>query len=159
MSSTIVPIDLSAIAESNHCPRISVDVPPEILFGEDLGNRSASFDRLLLVVSHLSPETTVRPIDPGEVARRMAFSLQQERSSLMSYYRKFRFAFPDKENPRIERADELHATMLAKALAGKPAYAIYHPYPMQISELIGAIEPLCDSEVSRELPVTAGNLP
>ena len=142
--------------------QLQVDVPPEKLFGQDLGSRSASFDRLLLVVSHQSPETTVCPIDPQEVARRMAFSLQQERSSLMSYYRKFRFAFPDKENPRIERADELHAAMLAKALAGKPAYAIYHPYPMQISELIGAIEPLCekgDSQPSRELPVTAGNLP
>jgi hypothetical protein len=60
----------------------------------------------------------------------------------MSYYRKFRFAFPDRSNALIDRADSLQQEMLGKALEGKQAYAAHHPYPVAIPLLFEAIRDL-----------------
>jgi len=123
--------------------QLNVDVSPSRLFGPEHAVRSATFDRLLLVVSHDLPGVMVEPVDPAEVARRMVFSLRQERSRLMSYYQKSLFAFPGRVNPLLEQLDEIHALMLSRVFSGKPAYAIHHPYPMRLSCLFDTIRPLC----------------
>lgn len=119
-----------------------VDVPPQQLFGK-LGPLTGSFDRLLFLVSHESPEIAVRPIAPQEVASRMAFSLHEERMNFMSYYWKFRFAFPNLGNPWIDYADKWEGELLSRVLEGKRAYAVYHPYPMKLAALFDALYPLC----------------
>jgi len=127
--------------------QLNVDVAPSRLFGLEHGVKAATFDRLLLVVSHDLPGVMVEPVDPAEVARRMVPSLREERSRLMSYYRKFLFAFPARVNPLLEQADEIHALMLARVFANKPAYALYHPYPMRLACLFDTIRPLCRGKV------------
>ena len=119
-----------------------VDVPSEVLTGNARGPRSATFDRLLFVISGESPEVTVEPIDPAEVARRMVHSLEYERSALLGYYRMFRFASPERSNPLLEQAEPLGRELLERALAGKPASAVCHPYPVQFSDLFDCVAPL-----------------
>jgi hypothetical protein len=72
----------------------------------------------------------------------MVFSLQHERLDFMSYYLKFRFAFPAASNALIEQAEALQRERLVQVLMGKEAYAVYHPYPVPIQKLFEAIRPL-----------------
>ena len=123
--------------------QLYVDIPPERLFSGGVVSLSGTFDRLFFVVSHESPDVTVRPVDPQEVARRIQFSLQHERQDFMSYYMKFRFAFPDARNEFIERVDEFQLDLLRQALAEKEAYAVFHPYPVPIPQLFDALSPFC----------------
>ncbi len=139
--------------------QLHVDVRPQRLFGKGFATEPARCDRVLLVISHESPEVLVQPIDPQEIAARMAFSLQEERGRLMSYYRKFRFAFPGKVNPLLEQADETHARLLSRALADKPAHVVYHPYPMRLSTLFEAVRPLCDRVTHLPSPAPKRRVP
>lgn len=119
-----------------------VHLPPRELFGQHTGPLVAPLGKVFFVATHGSPEVTVQPMDPQEVARRMVFSLQEERMDFTSYYLKFRFAFPNARNTLIQQAEELQREMLSRALAGKDAYAVYHPYPVSIPALFEAINPL-----------------
>lgn len=119
-----------------------VDIHPQKLFGEGFGTLAGTLDEIFFVVSHETPDVIVEPMDAGEIARRMVFSLQHERLDFMSYYLKFRFAFPGVSNELIERAEELQRERLAQVLAGKTAHAVYHPYPVPIPALFDAISPL-----------------
>lgn len=74
----------------------------------------------------------MQPVDPQVIAQRMVFSLQEERSDFMSYYYKFRFAFPAAHDPVIEQAEERQRHLLTQLLAGKAAYELYHPYPVAL---------------------------
>jgi hypothetical protein len=122
--------------------QLSARIPPAELFGSASCLPDAALDKVLLLVSHDSPAVTAVALDPGEVARRMNFSLQYERLDFISDYLKFRFAFPNASNPIIDRADELERDGLTTALAGKQAYAIHHPYPAPIPALFDVIAPL-----------------
>jgi len=115
---------------------------PQKLFGNRVATLAGTPSKVFFVVSQHTDEVNVQPMDPQEVARRMAASLQYERLDFMSYYLKYRFAFPEARNEFIERACELERDMLVKALAGKPAYVVYHPYPAPIPALFDAISPL-----------------
>jgi hypothetical protein len=122
--------------------QLFVDVPPERLFG-GLGSLSSPFDRLFLLVSGDVPAITVEPIDPLEVAKRMAFSLEHERLDFTGTYLKFRFAFPDTPSPLVERAREIEREALARLLSGKPAYVVHHPYPFRVADLYEAMSGYC----------------
>jgi hypothetical protein len=111
------------------------DVAPARLFGPDKMAPSVPVDRVVLVGSHLGPDTVVRPADPHEIARRMAFSLQYERREFLAAYDRFRFAFPQRRNSLIEGAAAREADLLQKILAGKPAVSVTHPYPFALEEL------------------------
>jgi hypothetical protein len=119
-----------------------VDIHPQRLFGAGSGRLAGTVNKVLFVVSHARPDVTVEPIDPLEIARRMVFSLQHERLDFMAHYLKFRFAFPEHANELIERAEEIQRERLTGMLAGKEAYAVYHPYPVPIPALFDAIGPL-----------------
>lgn len=122
--------------------QLHVNLPPHKLFGQKIHTGVSSLDKLFFVGSHEAPEVTVQPVDPQLVAKRMVFSLQEERSDLMAYYYMFRFAFPDQSNPLIEGAEERQRHLLTRLLAGKDAYELYHPYPMALPQLFDAISPL-----------------
>jgi hypothetical protein len=117
------------------------DVAPETLFGEL--SPSGRFERLFFASSWERPETEVRPIDPLDVADRMAFSLRFERAPLQAHYEMFRFAFPDRVNPLLEGAPELEQELLRKVFSGKPAFMVDHPYPVDLAELFAAMSAHC----------------
>jgi hypothetical protein len=118
-----------------------VQMPPQQLFGEAFGPLEGSLDVLIFAASHDTPDVVVETIDPAEVAARMVASLQEERSSLWSYYRRFRFAFPMLVNELLEHAEQQERAMLSEFLANKPAFTVRHPYPISIPSLFTAIGP------------------
>jgi hypothetical protein len=122
--------------------QLHVNWAPEQIFGASSLALSGTPDKVFFVASHELPDVTVERMPPDEVADRMIFSLQDERDDFMAYYRKFRFAFPDRPNAFIEGADELQRSLLERALRGKEAYAVHHPYPVAIPQLFEAIRPL-----------------
>jgi hypothetical protein len=120
----------------------AVQVEPGRLFGPGRYAPEAPFDALVLTMSHEDAATTVEEIDPGEVARRMVSSLQYERLDLLAAYHKYQFAFPGSKNPNIEQAGERQKELLERALAGKPAWVVAHPYPVPVDAVVRAMEPL-----------------
>ena len=123
--------------------QLGVDVDPRALFSAQTLPREASFDRLFFVVTHASDEITVEPADPIELARRMVFSLEYERLDLRAAYLSFRFAFPDAANDLLARAEALQRETLEHRFAGKPAYVVHHPYPVDLARLYDAMRPYC----------------
>jgi hypothetical protein len=120
-----------------------IDIAPERLFdGSDVA-LSAPFDRLFLVASREDPATVARPADPEDIARRMAASLDYEREPLRQVYAQFRFAFPDRRNALLEDAAQREQALLLQVFAGKPAFAVDHPYPVDLARLFEAMDPLC----------------
>jgi hypothetical protein len=120
-----------------------VQLPPEKLFGQKTGEIEARPEKIFFVVSHDRPDLVVQQIDAKEVAQRIVFSLQEERTEFMSYYLKYRFAFPECSNHLIDQAEGIQREMILKALAGKETYAVYHPYPFSIPSLFETIRPYC----------------
>ena len=122
-----------------------VTVPPRRLFQEQMARPPVAFDHLFLLASHESAEIRIEPIDPAEVARQMVFSVQEERDRFLSYYRKFRFAFPERANWLIDESERLQRELLVEAFAGKRAHAVFHPYPLRVSSLFERMHGLLDS--------------
>jgi hypothetical protein len=123
--------------------QLYVQLPPEKLFGRKTSEIAVRPEKIFFVASHAKPDLIVQQIDPQELARRMVFSLQEERMEFMSYYLKYRFAFPECSNSLIDNAEEIQRRLLLKVLAGKDTYAVYHPYPFSIPALFEAIRPYC----------------
>jgi hypothetical protein len=135
--------------------QLNVNMPPQSLFGGDLDALSCRFDRLFFVVSHELPSTVVEPVETDEVVQRMVFSLEYERLTLLSYYLKFRFAFPDRPNQVIAGAEDRQRRLLECAFTGKQTYIVFHPYPLPIPALFEAIRP----HLKREgIPSEAGSM-
>ncbi len=124
--------------------QLYVQLPPEKLFGQKAETMDIRSEKIFFVVSHDRPDVTVQPIDPRELAERMVFSLLEERMEFLSYYFKFRFAFPECSNPLIDQAEEIQRRLILRAFANQEAYAIYHPYPFSIPSLFDAIRPYCE---------------
>ena len=118
-----------------------VKLPPQHVFGPQWGELQAPIDCVFFVGCHEAAEIEAEPVEPDEVAARMAFSLEEERSRILSYYRSFRFAFPHKCNTWLERAAAMERERLATFLKGKTAYAVRHPYPFCLEDLRRAVEP------------------
>jgi hypothetical protein len=111
------------------------DVAPERLLAGDAVALSGPFDRLFLVGAWERLETVVQEVDPAEVAARMAASLEYERQPLRDAYQQFLFAFPDRRNARLEEAPERERELLTRVFDGKCAYAVQHPYPVELERL------------------------
>jgi len=124
--------------------QLAVDLSPQQLFGPSRCLTRARPDTLLFVVSHARPEISVRPIDAAEVAARMVHALQEEQTELLSWYRRFRFAFPERVNQRIEGSAARQRELLDRSLAGKRAFEVRHPYPVSIDELFAVVRPCCE---------------
>jgi hypothetical protein len=120
-----------------------VDIPPAKLFGKKVGITKGNPDKVFFVATRDAPQITVQSINPQEIVQRMVFSLQEERREFFSYYRKFRFAFPEVSNPLIDQAEEIQRRILTRVMADKETYAVYHPYPFSIRELFEVVCPYC----------------
>lgn len=123
--------------------QLYVQLPPEKLFGKKSGQTDLGPEKIFWVASHDKAEVVVQKIEAEEIARRMVFSLQEERMEFLSYYLKYRFAFPECSNPLIDQAEEIQRRMLLNAFAGRDAYAVYHPYPFSIPSIFEKIQPYC----------------
>ncbi len=118
-----------------------VEAAPEAVFGS-LGSLDASLDRVFLLASHESPEVVVEPIDVEVLGRRMVSSVHYEFAPMRDYYDMFRFAFPGARNPFLENLEERLGPLVARALDGRAAHAVHHPYPARIAALFDAMRPL-----------------
>ncbi len=119
----------------------NVQVPPAALFGPEGSLPRARLDALLFVASHADPELRVETLDPRDIARRMVFSLLYELAPLAEAYQKYRFAFPERSNPRIDGLEESCRWLLEQAVTHRPALAVWHPYPAPIAALYDAVWP------------------
>jgi hypothetical protein len=118
-----------------------VQIHPQKLFGKKEYVQQAKPEKIFFVASHESADVTVRPIEPEEIAERMVFSLEEERSDLLACYRRYRFAFPNRVNPLLEKTEEIQRQQLLNILKNKETYALYHPYPVSIPALFDAMCP------------------
>lgn len=116
---------------------------PDKLFEGSAIAMSGCLDKVFFVGSHISPDVTVSPMDPVDIAKRMYFSLLEERDDFVAIYQRYRFAFPDQPNELIEKVPQLMKAYLMRALSGKEAYSVFHPYPAPIPKLFQSISPLC----------------
>jgi hypothetical protein len=120
-----------------------VHIPPLEVFGADSCPMRGGLDRVFFVVSHESSEVTVKPIDSELLVERMVHSLEDERRELLSYYSKFRFAFPALRNEILDGCVSRERELLRAVLKEKPAYEVAHPYPASIPAMFEAMEPYC----------------
>jgi len=107
-------------------------IPPADLFGADRVSLEGRLDAVVLVISHQDPGMAVRPVHAVEIAHRMQASLEEERTSLMSHYRHFRYAFPDRDSPVIDTAAERESKLLAALLEDRPCAKVLHPHPCDV---------------------------
>lgn len=123
--------------------RRSVEVSPRRLFGAQASNSNAlesSVDAIFFTMSHTSPEVLVEPATSGELVERMALMLEQEYAELRATYRKFRFAFPDRQSDVLDNLEHVLRERLAKLLANTTAYSVYHPYPVRAEAMFEALK-------------------
>lgn len=125
--------------------QVNTQVPPARLFGSQALALSSELHRVLLLSSHEPSGVQILPVKASEVARRMIASGAEERHAFMSYYRQFRFAFPQLKSPVVERASTMEAGLLRTALAGLPAAWVRHPYPVEIATLYDRLSKLISS--------------
>ncbi len=121
--------------------QLHVDAPPELLFGANAASGVSEPTHVVLAMSHEDPTTSASPMDPQEVADRMAHSLHFERAPLLQCYAMFRFAFPELANPHLEKAQERERALLQRLLAGRPCLRLVHPYPVELAKLFDALAP------------------
>jgi hypothetical protein len=115
-----------------------LQVPPADLFGADKVALEGRLDAVVLVMSHEEPGIVIRPVDPGEITQRMKASLEDERAPLMTHYRHFRYAFPDRAGAVIDNAAELESKLLTALLDGRPCAKVLHPHPCDL-QLLGRV--------------------
>ena len=116
-----------------------LQVTPRDLFGAVGMVPSARLDAVVLVLSHEAPETVVHVVEQGEIARRMAASLAEERAPMMVHYRQFRYAFPDRPSPLLEQASEIESRLLSERLDNVPGGKVTHPHPCDVQVLGRAV--------------------
>lgn len=133
--------------------QLNVRLDPKIIFGEHCGPFVAAPEKIFFSGSHASPETYVEPIDPALIAQRMIASIRFEQLPFMEHYLAFKFAFPHRKNDFLDQAHELQYEILHRALAGKEAYAVWHPYPVSFEALYEKMKPYCEASVRAESPL------
>jgi hypothetical protein len=137
--------------------QLNVRVEPKKIFGERCGPFEAKPEKVFLGMSHADPEILITPVDPAVVAKRMIASIRFEQLPFMEQYLSFKFAFPDRKNDFLENVHEMQYDILRRALAGKEAYEVRHPYPVSFQELYNKMKPLCEKAgVERMAEALAG---
>lgn len=130
----------------------SIHFRPEALFGREACTLASGVDVVIVAISRDSPEISVQPTPIERVATQMAASFLFEQDSLLSCYQKYRFAFPDRRNVLLDRAEGLYRDHALRALTGKKIYTLLHPYPVRIHALRGAVRPLLEANEKPSIP-------
>jgi hypothetical protein len=87
----------------------------------------------------------VERADPLVIAQQMAASVRYEQVPLMEQYLASKFAKPQAKSEFIENAHKLQSLTLLRALEGKEAYTVRHPYPVSFDSLFEAMQPFVES--------------
>jgi hypothetical protein len=121
-----------------------VRMAPHRAFGDQINLCAATPAKIFILMSHEGANIEVERASLSETVPRLVVASLQEQKALAEHYRAFKFAFPAKTNPFLERAKECHREILARALHGKEAFIVRHPYPVQFSDLYDALCPHCE---------------
>ncbi len=117
----------------------SIHMRPRTLFGPETCVLESSLDLVIVAISHAAPGIVMTATGTEHLAKQMAASFQHEQASLISTYQKHLFAFPDRRNALLDDAERIYGDLARKALAGKRAHTMYHPYPVSTVDLRNAI--------------------
>jgi hypothetical protein len=99
----------------------------------------------IMAVSHEAPDFEVNAASVEQIASQMAASFLHEQASLLSCYHKHLFAFPDRRNALLDQLESIYQRSAGEALRGKPAFTMFHPYPVSVDALRTAVQPLLES--------------
>ena len=117
--------------------------PPQQFFGEQICAGKVPLDRVILAMSHSSPQVTVEACAAQQIAKRMHHTNRYERWYFLKHYHAFKFAFPSRSNLFLEEIDDVEQRHLASALAAKAGYLVMHPYPVSLEALYQELRPYC----------------
>ena len=127
----------------------SIDLEPVALFGREACTLEAPLDLIIVAISRDAPDINVTSAPVERVAAQMAASFGFEQASLLSCYQKYLFAFPGRRSAFLDHAEEIYRGHALRALAGKTAYTMRHPYPVGIHALRDAVRPLIENDEIR----------
>ena len=124
--------------------QLRVRIPPGRMFRDGLRNLEARPDKIFLLMSHNDSAIRIERTDPLSISRRMIFCIRCEQLGLTSQYLASTFARPGVRNPFLETAYKLEGRILDRALTGKEAYTVRHPYPVSLDRLFEAMKPFVE---------------
>jgi hypothetical protein len=139
------PVELLRSAMPMLKRQLNVCLKPEVIFGHNMDNFEAKPDKLFFMLTDNNPTVRVERADPQAIARRMASSVRYEQIPLMEQYLAAKFANPTLKNKFLEGAYKSQNRTLTRALAGKEAYTVRHPYPVSFERLYEAMQPFVES--------------
>jgi hypothetical protein len=123
--------------------QLNTQVDPLAVFGGPPTRTTTAVDTVFFMVSRDTHEVGVAPIDPQDIAARMAASVRYERLPFTAAELAYAFAFPSRDRPESGASMAPEIERIARALAGRSAYAVYHPYPCDLRRLYDAMAPVC----------------
>jgi predicted ATP-grasp superfamily ATP-dependent carboligase len=133
--SRMLPAQLLGAALPALKRQLNVQLDPVQVFGQGPSAFAAPLDRVYFMVSHEAPTVRVDRVSPEEVAERMAASVCFEQLPVTAAYLAYRFAYPGRRSALLDGAADAQRHALVRALAGKDAFVVRHPYPCDLQQL------------------------
>jgi hypothetical protein len=127
---------LGAVADRQR----SVQVPPARAFDGRVADGAVPLDAIVLIESTLRGESSLDPIGPADLSRRVAAMVVHEWLDLGSTLLAHRFAFPDRETPSLAMLETRLEAAMRTAFAGAPACWLRHPQPVELGRLADRID-------------------
>jgi hypothetical protein len=121
--------------------KANIALDPDVIFNPPLGWLSARPDKIVLAMSHVGNDIQIEAGDPMQIAGRMISSVEFEQLGFFKHYLACKFAFPGRTAPFMEQVAELQLSILRRALTGKEAFVVSHPYPVSLTDLAAKMLP------------------
>ena len=142
-TTTPAKISRQVLAHLQH--QVIPAVAPQALFRDRFASTATKPDKIFLLITHNDPRILVEPTDPSGMANRLATLAQHEEMRLLEHYLAFKFAFPERKSPLVERSSIRRAHIFARALEHKQTYTVRHPHPLVFSALYEQLRPLWET--------------
>ncbi len=139
--------------------KVNVALDPEVIFNPPLGWLFGCPDKIILAMSHVSSDITIEAADPLQVAAHMSSSVEFEQLGFFKHYLAYKFAFPGCQADFMEQIAEKQRSILRRALAGKEAYVLAHPYPVSLTDLAAHMLPFLKANDESITSVPAMQVP
>ena len=117
----------------------SIQVPPAQAFDGRVALGPVPLDAIVLIEATLGGEPSVGSVDAASLAARVAAMVVHEWLDLGALLLAHRYAFPDRDVPRLERIEAQLEAALRGAWAATPAIHVRHPQPVEIAPLADRI--------------------
>lgn len=127
--------------------RVSV-VPRQLFSGRgdpqsDALPLAAPLAKVFLLMTSNNRQISVRPVESSDVVSRLVDCAEYERRVLLGLYRRFKYAFPSRQNAVIEEARQREASMLTRAFQSKDVFLVEAPFPFDPLAMYEAVSPFC----------------